>query len=222
MSSIDLDNHTLEYQIIYKKIKNLYLRVKNNRIIITSPKTYSKEDIEFFILKHKSFVLKHLVEEKNDIYSLDCFYLWGKKLDFKEHSGRVIKIDGDICYVPENTSTKSIENFYLDQTILMAKSLVKTELKKMMKDFDLDKIQFKSQLMSSRLGSCKPSEYVIKLNSIMARFDVKYLRAVLIHEIVHLKVKNHQKDFYNMLLKYEPEYRQIRKDFNKILKLYQL
>ena len=63
---------------------------------------------------------------------------------------------------------------------------------------------------------------VIKLNSILARFDIKYLRAVLIHEIVHLKVKNHQKAFYDVLLKYEPNYRHIRKELTNILKLYQI
>jgi len=222
MSNIILDNQTIEYEIIYKKIKNLYLRVKNNKIIITSPKTYSKNDIEFFIIKHKNFVIKHLIKDKLDIYNLDTFSLWGKNFEIEEYSGKTIRIEEEKCFVPKNISNKTIEKFYQEQTILNAKRLVDNELKILMKDFNLEKIQLKSQLMSSRLGSCKTSEAVIKLNSVMARFDIKYLRAVLIHEIVHLKIKNHQKEFYEILLKFEPNYKKIRSDFNKILKLYQL
>jgi len=222
MSNIILDNQTIEYEIIYKKIKNLYLRVKNNKIIITSPKTYSKNDIEFFILKHKNFVIRNLIKDKMDIYNLDDFHLWGNSFKSEEYSGKTIIVDNESCLIPKNISNKSIEKFYQDQTIIMAETLINNELKILMKDFNLEKIQFKSQLMSSRLGSCKTSEAIIKLNSVMARFDVKYLRAVLIHEIVHLKVKNHQKEFYDILLKYEPNYKRIRSDFTKILKLYQL
>lgn len=222
MSNIILDNQTIEYEIIYKKIKNLYLRVKNNKIIITSPKTYSKNDIEFFILKHKNFVIRNLIKDKMDIYNLDDFHLWGNSFKLEEYSGKTIIVDNESCLIPKNISNKSIERFYQDQTIIMAETLINNELKILMKDFNLEKIQFKSQLMSSRLGSCKTSEAIIKLNSVMARFDVKYLRAVLIHEIVHLKVKNHQKEFYDILLKYEPNYKRIRSDFTKILKLYQL
>ena len=146
MSSVVLDNQTVEYEIIYKKIKNLYLRVKNNKIVITSPKTYSKKDIEFFILKHKNFVIKNLIKEKLDIYNLETFKLWGKSFAIEEYHGKTIMI-ADKCYIPTNISNKAIERFYLEQTVAMAKSLLDHELKILMKDFNLEKIQLKSQML---------------------------------------------------------------------------
>ena len=222
MNNLVIDGKIVEYEIIYKKIKNLYLRVKNNKIVVTSPKTYSKKDIENFVLKHKSFVNKHLNHESKTLYNNKEFLLWGKPIEVINYSGKTLKIEENKCYLPDSISDLSIEKFYKDITISLAQELINNDLKILMNEFDLTKIKFKAQLMTSRLGSCKTNESIIKLNSILARFDKKYLRAVLIHEIVHLKVKNHQKAFYDVLLKYEPHYRHIRKELTNILKLYQI
>lgn len=222
MNNIVIDGKIVEYEIVYKRIKNLYLRVKNNKIVITSPKTYSKKDIENFVLKHKSFVNKHLNQEKNPLYDNKEFLLGGKPIEIINYSGKTLKVEDNKCYLPDSISDSSIEKFYKNFTISLAQELINNDLKVLMNEFDLTKIKLKSQLMTSRLGSCKTNESIIKLNSILARFDIKYLRAVLIHEIVHLKVKNHQKAFYDVLLKYEPNYRQIRKELTNILKLYQI
>jgi predicted metal-dependent hydrolase len=69
--------------------------------------------------------------------------------------------------------------------------------------------------MKTRLGSCNTPKRKINLNSILARFDIKYLRAVLIHEIVHLKVRNHQKKFYEELLRIEPDYYKLNKELRE-------
>ncbi|PKK95247.1 MAG: hypothetical protein CVV60_02295 [Tenericutes bacterium HGW-Tenericutes-5] len=222
MNNLVIDGKIVEYEIIYKKIKNLYLRVKNNKIVVTSPKTYSKKDIENFVLKHKSFVNKHLNQKTKTLYDKKEFLLLGNPIEVITYSGKTLKIEENKCYLPDSISDSTIEKFYKDITISLAQELVNNELKVLMNEFDLTKIKFKSQLMTSRLGSCKTNESIIKLNSILVRFDIKYLRAVLIHEIVHLKVKNHQKAFYDVLLKYEPNYRHIRKELTNILKLYQI
>ena len=65
-------------RLFIRRIKNLYLRVKNNKIVVTSPKTYSKKDIENFVLKHKSFVNKHLNQETKTLYDKKEFLLLGQ------------------------------------------------------------------------------------------------------------------------------------------------
>jgi len=68
------------------------------------------------------------------------------------------------------------------------------------------------------LGNCNRIKRTIKLNSVLARYEMKYLEAILIHELVHLNVSGHQANFYRLLLKYVPNYRSIKRELVAILK----
>lgn len=45
-------------QIIYKDIKKMYLRIKDNTIVITCPKHTSKRTIENFIRSNQDWIQK--------------------------------------------------------------------------------------------------------------------------------------------------------------------
>jgi predicted metal-dependent hydrolase len=222
MNKIILDNKEFYYQVFFKKNKNVYLRIKSGVINITAPKKYKTSDIEQFIIKHQDFVLKHLDIIKSPLYSKEVFKLLGSDYDIVYHDGKTLKIEVNRCVIPSEFSDKKVENFYKKITLEKANELVEKELKCLLKEINFQGITFKSQLMKSRLGSCNIKLKRINLNSILARFDEKYLRAVLIHELVHLNEANHKKGFYNLLLKYVPDYRELRKELNQIIRTYEI
>ena len=49
-------------QIIYKDIKKMYLRIKDNKIVITCPKHTSKRTIENFIRSNQDWIQKRMNE----------------------------------------------------------------------------------------------------------------------------------------------------------------
>ncbi len=206
MNNIKLDNEVINYQVFFKKNKNMYLRIKKNFLVITAPKSVKMEQIELFILRNKSFILKHLQTKTKTLYDNENFLLWGEKIEISE----------------EMIDQGKVEKYYQQQTIELAKILIKSEFKDFVKEVNLDGIIIKSRLMKTRLGSCNSLTRTINLNSLLARFDQKFLRAVLLHELVHLNVPNHQKGFYNLLLQYEPNYKNIKKELNKLIKEYQI
>jgi len=222
MNKIILDNKEFYYQVFFKKNKNVYLRIKSGIINITAPKKYKVSDIEQFIIKHQDFVLKHLDIVKSPLYSKEVFKLWGKDYRIVYYDGKALKIEGNQVFIPNKFSDKNIEKFYKKITLDEVNDLVEKELKVTLKEINFTGIKFKSQLMKSRLGSCNIKTKRINLNSILARLDEKYLRAVLIHELVHLNEANHKKGFYNLLLKYIPDYRKLRKEINQIIKTYEI
>jgi predicted metal-dependent hydrolase len=222
MNKIVLDNKLFYYQVFFKKNKNMYMRVKGNLITITSPKSFKIVDIELFIQKHKDFVIKHNEINFKQLYSRAVFEFWGKSYKMVISDGKALKIEEKLMFIPKNFTDEQIEKYYISATINHAQDLIDNELKYLINEINFSGLRLKSRLMKTRLGSCKKSTKSINLNSILARLDPKYLRAVLIHEIVHLKVGNHQKIFYNLLLKYEPKYREIKKELNKIMKLYEI
>ncbi|MDY0010674.1 MAG: DUF45 domain-containing protein [Candidatus Izemoplasmatales bacterium] len=218
MNKIMLDNREIYYQVFFKKNKNMYLRIKSNQVIITAPMHFTIAEIERFIKKHQHFVLKHLSATRIDLYQKEEFWLWGKKHDIVFHDGKSLYIDGSSVFIPNNDLYEQRELFYRKETVSKAIDLIETELKNLIKEIDFSGIRLSSRLMTSRLGSCHATKKSINLNSILSRFDPIYLRAVLIHELVHLNISNHQKKFYNLLLKYVPNYRAIRKELGQIIK----
>jgi len=218
MNKIMLDNREIYYQVFFKKNKNMYLRIKNNLVIITAPMHFSIAEIERFIKKHQHFVLKHLSSMKTELYKKDEFWLWGRKYDVVFHDGKSLYINGSVIYIPNSDFEGQRELFYRKETVSKAIDLIETDLKSLIKEIDFSGIRLGSRLMTSRLGSCHAAKKSINLNSILSRFDPVYLRAVLIHELVHLNISNHQKKFYNLLLKYVPNYRAIRKELGQIIK----
>lgn len=55
----------IEYHIVYGKIKNLYIQVKDGQIIVKAPKYLSKKDIYNILDKKRDWILKKLEETKN-------------------------------------------------------------------------------------------------------------------------------------------------------------
>ena len=66
MNSINIDGNIFNYVITYKNIKNIYLRVKSDKIIYVSANRFvSKKSVEDMILQNKEFIYNSLKKIDN-------------------------------------------------------------------------------------------------------------------------------------------------------------
>lgn len=221
MNQISLDNYSINYQVFFKKIKHMYLRYDEDTIKITCNKKVSQETIEKFIIKHKNWVLKHHLIEKFDLYNYDFMFVWGKKYPvvIDENISTYILFDNQQIKIKDDQfNSNKIEKFYkslvlkeIDDIILNNKSTIERHIL-------LNDMTFKSQLMKSRLGSCIASKRIVKLNSLLARLDKKYMKLVLFHELTHLKISNHSNRFHALLEAIHPNHRIVNKNLKREIK----
>lgn len=61
-------------------------------------------------------------------------------------------------------------------------------------------------------GSCS-SKRNISLNSNLIKYSKQAIQYVVLHELCHIKYMNHSKDFWNLVEKYMPNYKEIKKEF---------
>ena len=54
----------IQYQIIYSKIKNIYIQIKDGNVIIKAPKRISKKEIEKIIEQKADWIEKSIEREK--------------------------------------------------------------------------------------------------------------------------------------------------------------
>lgn len=227
MNKIILDNKILYYQVFYKKIKHIYLRVRPNKsIYITCPYRTSSSNIEKFILENKQKILKHIsiLEQKQPLYLKDEMAIFGVRykikyvLNQKKNSYNIEENTVYISFKKEEFDNKYIEKIY--SKILFNKIDDLLPSIKPLFDFDVDNVSYKTQLMKSRYGSCIPKKRIIKLNTLLARFQEKYLKTILIHELIHLEVHNHQEKFYYYMNKLVPRYKLIKKELQELTRKY--
>ena len=66
--------------------------------------------------------------------------------------------------------------------------------------------------MKVRWGTCYPKRGDIKINLYLAARPLDQIEAVVLHELVHLKFFNHDKNFINECKKYMPNYEEIERE----------
>lgn len=65
--------------------------------------------------------------------------------------------------------------------------------------------------MKTRWGTCNPNTRKVWLSLQLARKPLECLDYVILHELTHLKVRNHGKEFQTFLDRYMPDWRERRK-----------
>ena len=160
----------LEYKIKYSKIKNIYIQIKDGKVIIKVPRSVSKKEIEK-ILEQKSEWIQKAVEKETKKQEKKPLYT---KEEFKEivekYANELIKQTG---LVPNKITIKKIKYAW---------------------------------------GSCS-SKKNITINLELIKYSEQAIRYVILHEICHIKYMNHSKDFWNLVEKYMPDYKQVKKEF---------
>ena len=68
--------------------------------------------------------------------------------------------------------------------------------------------------MKTHWGSCNGTRQTIRLNSELAERKLECLEYVIVHEMLHIIEKSHNRKFYSLMNKYIPEWKIIRKKMN--------
>ena len=69
----------------------------------------------------------------------------------------------------------------------------------------------KIRKMTSRWGVCNTKNHNVTLNYYLSRYDIKCLDYVVVHELSHFIHPNHSKNFWNLVSKYCPNYKECRR-----------
>ena len=71
--------------------------------------------------------------------------------------------------------------------------------------------------MKSKWGSCSVKNSLI-FNYYLAKLPEDIIEYVVVHELAHIKHKNHQKEFWDLVSKFIPDYKERIKRLRKLEK----
>ena len=189
-----ISNKTIRVNLEYKRhLKNVYLRILNkNTLHIKAHKYFTLNDAKKLLIDKDKWIKKHLENFcKNELLEDEYYFL-----------GHVHK---------KETLTFDEENYYKQEAKIFLPELVDEYANKM--SLFPSSLTFRKN--KSRWGSCSYNNS-ISLNTRLMKFPLDVIIYVIIHELAHIKHKNHSKDFWNEVEKYCINY----KSLNQKLKEY--
>lgn len=163
-----LDN--IEYEILYSNIKNVYIQIKDGRVIVKAPKRISRLELEKIVFSKKEWIEKSLQR-------------FNQKMEK--------------------------ESLYTDEEF---KQLVENNANDLIKKTGLIPNKIRIRDIKYAWGSCSINKN-ITINYNLIKYSEQAIRYVILHELCHIKYMNHSKDFWNLLEKYMPDFREVKKGF---------
>lgn len=218
------DGSVLDFILDIGKRKNMYINIKEGQVILKIPIGYPKEKAYEFLISKADWIKKSLSKSKlqfgfknyengekikllGDEYTL-------KLLDTKIFFEPYFKDNEIVIPVNENTTIGRIKYFSAKLLSDFAANEIDKAFKKLCKITGLYPTKITIKSMKTRWGSCS-SDGHISINFDIIYHERECLEYVIIHELCHLKFMNHSKDFWNLVEKYCPDRKKIRKILNE-------
>lgn len=202
---IEIDDNIYDVEIIKKNNRNTYIRVKNGKIIVTTNYLASNSSIKKLIYDNKSSIKKMINTDSKKQDKIDNFYYFGKVYDII-YGFNDIEFSNDKIYAP----TKEKFNKYLSKDI---KNIYQDRLDYWYNAFeeDIPVPNLKIRKMTSRWGVCNIKNHNVTLNYELSKYDISCLDYVIVHELSHFIHHNHSRNFWLLVSKYYPKYKECKK-----------
>lgn len=215
-------------EIKKKNIKNMHLYVKppEGRVEVSAPLNMSEESIELFLRTKLGWIKKQQEKFRNqerqsarEYVSGETLYLWGEAYYLNvRYNGKCnsLTIEGSeaTLTVRESSTTEQRGRWVNEWYRERLKEQIEKYLPKWEAITGLHPTNWQTKYMTTRWGTCNTKTGKIWLNLQLAKKPVECLEYVILHELVHLKVKNHGAEFVALMDKYMPFWRDIRKRLN--------
>ena len=178
-----------------KNIKHCYLRILKNDLIQIRANIYFKiDDAKDIISRKKEWIESSILKMQDKSINEDEFLLLGE----------IKKID--------EYKIKNIDTFYRKEIEKILPQKVQEHSIRM----NLFPTSISYRKNKRTWGSCNYKNG-LNFNILLMKFPLEVMEYVIVHELAHIKHKNHSKDFWNLVAVFCPNYKEIEKQFKKFL-----
>jgi Predicted metal-dependent hydrolase len=205
---IQLGQYQIDYQLyIKRKNKRLYLRIKEGKLVISTPPYVNIYDIEDFIRQHQEYIIKHIHEYKPKASLVDggYVYIFGNpyQIVLCDTQKKKCLIDESSLYVYHQNIKETVENHMRTMLLAYITEYIKNRQKVITR---VPEITIRK--MTSRWGSCFTTKNKVSFNLALIHLDTDLIDYVILHELCHFIEANHSPLFYQEIQKHMPDYKQ--------------
>ena len=218
---IEIEENLITISIEKTRNKNMYLRVrKDGSLLCSVPYGTSEKIIQSFIESRANWIKKtqKVIQKRNEMNAIseenEIYILGQKKYIVIAYSRRTTIEETEEAIYFLTPKYKQVSQDKLVKKYIQQKMLELIEInrsnwdEKICKSNRLQLPDIKLRDMKSRWGVCFPNKHSITLSTRLIHYPVECFEYVLLHEYAHFLVPNHSKEFYEVIEKYMPDYKE--------------
>lgn len=223
---IEISGITIDIQ--KKNIKNMHLAVlpPDGKVRVSAPMHLSDESIAMFVRTKLGWIKKQQEkfalqprQSEREFISGETLYVFGKQYFLRvmySYKGNSLVLNGNeaALTVRKESTARQREAFVNEWYRDLLKEKISIYLPKWEQITGLYCDSWQTKYMTTRWGTCNTNTRKIWFNLQLAKKPIECLEYVILHELAHLKVKNHGKDFIAILDMYMPYWRETKKLLN--------
>nr|WP_321265620.1 SprT family zinc-dependent metalloprotease [uncultured Sulfurimonas sp.] len=198
--------------IIKPRLKNSYISVNEDLKIVLKTSKVSKFYIENLLIEKEQWIRKQLLKRKQNpplqINLEDEVLLFGEIYSVDANEASELRTLLNALRKPYQ---KNILRCYDDFYKLYSKNYLTQRTQHYAKIMNLEYKDIKFKKMKSRWGSCS-SDKILTFNTQLIKLKKEQIDYVVVHELSHLIHMNHSKNFHNLVERYLPDSKRVRKD----------
>ena len=214
MKNLEMKIHGNTYPVVIekKKNKNTYIRVNQNFEIYITTSYFATDRSIMKLLKENETAIFKMIEKK-------------RKEQEREKKFHYLGQEYEIYMMPTNREVEIYDHTIMIPSLKKLQSFLKKNMKELFTEhYDywyqqfeepIHKPKLKFRKMKTRWGVCNRRDDSITLNTRLLEYDTKYLDYVIIHELSHLVHFDHSKKFWEVVAKYCPDYKLLRKEMRE-------
>lgn len=211
----------INVQLTRKNIKNIILKITpDGRVLLSAPTKAPNEVLKEFLTKKEKWIrekLKMVEANKNNELQFETGeilnYLGNRYTLEIIHSDKIkVELIDDKIYIYSHRESTPQERKAIFEN--WAKYEFASILKNMTNDIGKKIGYFPTKIkirnMSSRWGSCIASKRSITYNLQLIYKPLPAIEYVVLHEMAHIEYPNHQKEFWDFVGKFMPDWKDRR------------
>ena len=219
----------IEAEVIYKKIRNIYLRVlpPDGKVCISVPFRTNKEIILKFAYSKLNWIRKQIARisknahESFQYINHETHYFMGHKYQLKVREKNNIPsvqlVNNEIILkVPDRADIETKRSVLLDWYKQQLEMLITPLITKWESKLNVSVRRFSIRSMKTRWGSCTPKTRCIRFNLELVKRAPECLEYIVVHELVHLLEASHNSKFKSLMDRFYPKWKFYQKELRSL------
>ena len=214
----------------YKNSTSIKIYFKGNILNISKPKWVSINEALSLIKWNENDIYDKYIKILNSEIKTSKQWKTGEKIYYKGEEFEIVREYQDkyivsvrvdikarklLVILPKDIEEAEVKE-YVDNAIKQlfknhTEALILERLPYWSKKTNLKYNVVKVRDATTRYGSCMPTKRNLYFSSRLIMLPKNVADAIIVHELCHLKFKNHNKDFYSLVEQYIPNYKEIDK-----------
>lgn len=235
MEQIKIGNTLIDYRLTYsdrKKTIELVIDLDSG-FTVKAPKGMSREDVSANLQRKAAWIISNL-DKMNEIIRNETRkeFVSGEKFPYKGRHYRlkVVQVNDEItpsltfthskfiarvpANIPEFDYPRIIQPLFINFYHMKAEKVIRQRARKYLVYFEEKPSLIKIQPLKNKWGNCsKTNQLRFNWRVVMAKMSI--IDYVIVHELCHMKHKNHSKAFWNDVQKILPDYEE-RKEWLRV------